>query len=626
MVLRRKISKIISYVVTTIIFIIGAGSIAGYLLKLDGFLGIVSIKAMNPFTAICFIFLAIWLFAYLAKSRIAKITHVFAAAVILIIGLLKFMELTGFSNIQFDRWLFYDQLNTEESFKSIAPNSALLLILCGFVVLNAYRVSKAILLLNDIVKVTGFLVSYLAIIGYIYNLEITYKMGDFLPMSLSATIAYIAFFTATLIEMPPGNFMKVAGSGFAGGRMARKAIPLILLIPLFFGYLRLMGEKAQLFETTYGTALESAFMVFLVLAFVYLYARRLNEEDKKRLTAEIQIAESEQKYRTLVNALREGVIYFDTVGNISFCNRSFSTLSGYAEEEIKGSSVFELFVKDELQEKYLDRLHNTVKGQSEVFEDNVKTKDGRNVWVSISASPVYNDKGELIAALATVVNVTDKRKQLEDIEAFSASAAHDLNAPLARIEMIALLLIESTDQQLDEENIELLKAIAGITSSMRGLLRDLLQFSKLGVTEITKLDVDINLLVSEVVKMNIHINSKAKVTIHNLPSLQADKVMLRQVLTNLVSNALKYSANKENPEIEIGCLKEGEIIYVKDNGAGFNMADAHKLFAAFQRLHIEFEGNGLGLPIVKRIIEKHGGNIWAESAPGAGATFFFTLS
>jgi PAS domain S-box-containing protein len=369
--------------------------------------------------------------------------------------------------------------------------------------------------------------------------------------------------------------------------------------------------------------------VLTILVFVFLYARRLNIQDRKRMEAETQIADSERKYRTLVYALREGVVYYDAKGIISFCNRSFSELSGYTEEEIKGKSVFDFFTKQEQKDKYRKLLENSDDGlKSEIYEENVRTKNGDSIWVSISARAVFNENEEMVAALSTIVDITDRKQQMEDIEAFSASAAHDINAPLARIEMIAMLLIDSTDGQLDEESLGMLKAITDVTSNMRSLLKDLLQFSKLGINSIKKDSINTTSLIKEVVDANKHLNPKATVTINALPSLYADKPMLKQVFTNLVSNALKYSSNKDNPAVEIGSFENNGlmVIYVKDNGAGFDMKDAHKLFAAFQRLHIEFEGNGLGLPIVRRIIEKHGGKIWAEGMPGEGATFYFTLT
>lgn len=628
MVAQRKISQKFSLFVTAIFFVNGIVAFIGYWLNSAFKIRWAGLESMNPVTALCFVLSGSWLFFYQKRAKIAKGLHPYVCSIILLSGLFKVIEYTNILNINFDKWLFYGLLNSNEYFKPLPPIAALLLILCGIVILFGYRQSKGIRLFDDILKIAGFLVSYLAIIGYIFHLEIVYKIGDFDPLAIGTAIGYMCFFTVALIEMPPGDLMKIIGSGHIGGTMARRAIPVVLLIPLVFGYLRLIGEKDALFDPTYGTALETAFMVFLVLVFVFIYARRLNQQDKIRSNAEWLTIESEKRYRTLVNALREGVVYYDNNGIISFCNQSFSNLTGYTGDEIKGKSIFDLFIQEDLREKYKKRLEAGGIGVSDVFEENIKTSDGNNIWVSISASPVYNDNGEMIAALSTVVDITERKKQIEDIEAFSASAAHDLNAPLARIEMIALLLIDSSEGQLDAENVELLEAIAGITSNMRELLRSLLQFSKLGVTGIIKKPVNTKEIVQDIVTANMHINPKAKVRINALPELKADKAMIKQVFTNLIANALKYSSQKETPIVEIGYIDDTgkHIIYVKDNGAGFDMADAPKLFAAFQRLHIEFEGNGMGLPIVKRIIEKHGGKIWAQSKPQEGATFYFTLS
>ena len=624
----KEASKYFSMTVTWLIILVGAAAITGYICNIRLLFGFVGAAAMNPITAIAFIITGTWLILYQTVEKIAKFSFLFVSLVILAIGLLKLLEYFHLSNIRFDTWLFSDAQPSSGAVNEIAPNSAMLLLISGAVIANVYSRSRALLFVNDVLRVAGFMVAYLAIIGYIYDLELAYKIGTFAPLALNTAIGYLAFFTVALMQMPPGNFMKVIGSEYTGGRMARQAIPVILIIPLFFGYLKLLGERAELYKSSYGTALESAFMALVVLGFVYVYASRLNWQEKKRNKAELLTAESEKKYKTLVSALREGIIYYDTAGKVLFCNASFSKITGYTEEDIRGRPISELMRQPDKNEKILDRIKDRAAGVSEVYEENLKMKDGNNVWVSISSSPVYNENGDQIGALSTVVDISERRKQIEDIEAFSASAAHDLNSPLARIEMIAMLLIESTDQQLDDENISLLKAIAGITSNMRGLLKDLLQFSKLGVSNITKTQVDINKVAREQVENNRDIAPQATVQIHQLPDSEADRTMVQQVFANLISNALKYSSKKENPCVEIGAIKNGEkdVYYVKDNGAGFDMAEAHKLFAAFQRLHIDYEGHGLGLPIVKRIIEKHGGKIWAESKPGEGATFYFTLS
>ncbi len=611
-----------------VLFSIGTLKICSYAFNITNLPGSNAQGVINPITAICFMSIGVWLFLYMLTVQVAKRLQPIVTVIVLAASILKLAELLGISPLQIDRYIFPESLNAAEGFVSIAPNSALLLLLCGVILFNVYKQGHISRLLSDICKITGFLISYLAIIGYIYNFEQVYRVGNYVPMALNTAIGYICYFTAALLAMPPGKFMQLVWSAYAGGRMSRRAIPLVLVLPMALGYLRLMGEELLLFDPSYGTALESSAIVFFILTFVFLYARRLNIQDRKRIAAEQQITESERKYRTLVNALREGVVYYDTKGIISFCNRSFSELSGFTDEEVRGRSVFDFFVKEEQKEKYRNLLENPDNTQkSEIYEENVRRKNGDYIWVSISARPVFNDEGEMIAALSTIVDISERKKQLEDIEAFSASAAHDINAPLARIEMIAMLLIESTEGQLDEESLELLQAIAGITSNMRGLLRDLLQFSKLGASAIEKSSVDTEAIVKEITAANMHLNPKAEVKVNSLPTLLADKGMLKQVFANLIGNALKYSANKEKPVVEIGCeQKDGStVIYVKDNGAGFDMKDSQKLFAAFQRLHVEFEGTGLGLPIVRRIVEKHGGKIWAHGVPQEGAAFYFTL-
>jgi two-component system sensor histidine kinase/response regulator len=165
---------------------------------------------------------------------------------------------------------------------------------------------------------------------------------------------------------------------------------------------------------------------------------------------------------------------------------------------------------------------------------------------------------------------------------------------------------------------------------MNNLIDDLLHFSRLGKKELIKSEVDIEKVVQGVITdLGSSSPHKAQFKLHELPPIHADYSLLTQVWVNLISNAIKYSSKKENPSIEIGSLrKENEVVYyIKDNGAGFNMKYADKLFGVFQRFHkpTEFEGTGVGLALVHRIINRHGGTIWAESAVNEGATFYFSL-
>lgn len=222
----------------------------------------------------------------------------------------------------------------------------------------------------------------------------------------------------------------------------------------------------------------------------------------------------------------------------------------------------------------------------------------------------------------------------KELEAFTYSVSHDLRAPLRAINGFAQILKEDYQKNLDEQGGRIIKTITENALKMATLIDSLLTLSRLGKTELRKNEVDMNSLVAEVLKElseNQNLSPKAKVAKKELPNISGDKQLLRQVFINLVSNAIKYSAKKDIPEIEIG-YKNGKtqneiVYYVKDNGAGFNMNYSNKLFGVFQRLHndLEFEGIGIGLAIVKRIVGRHGGKAWAEGEVDRGAIFYVAL-
>ncbi|NDC42022.1 MAG: PAS domain S-box protein [Chitinophagia bacterium] len=610
-----------------LVFVSGALAIIGYLFHIPALYAAGTNATLNPFTAICFMAIGNWMYLVVFQREVSRLLYYPVVAITYGISLLKLAEMSGIFPIHFDQYFFLRALNNNEPFDGISPPSALLLLFCAITLTFFYSRNKAILLLADIFKIVGFLTAYLVVVGYVFNAMAPLYQAQIPTMAFNTAITYVVFYAFTLVGFPHGAILQVFDAPYIGGSIARRTAPFILVIPVIAGYLYLLAESNEKAEPMFATALLVLFSVFLTLLYVYLLANRLNKQDLLKHQAEQKVAESEERHRTLLAALREGIVYYNDAGTVLYCNDAFSQLTGYTTAQILGGSIFDLFIRDEDTEKYRARMQDRKAGISEVFEDKIKTKAGEYKWVSISACPVRNEKGEVIAALSTLVDITEKKKQLEDIEAFSASAAHDLNAPLARIEMIAMLMLETAEDQLDTDNLDLLKAIAGITYNMRNMLRDLLNFSKLGIAGIKKDKIDTGQLVADAVAATRFMNEKAVVTIGELPPLHGDEVMIRQVLVNLIGNALKYSAHREQPRVDIGSSNEQgrQVIFVKDNGAGFNMEQYHKLFAAFQRLHVEFEGNGLGLPIVKRIVEKHGGNIWAEGIEGQGATFYFSL-
>jgi light-regulated signal transduction histidine kinase (bacteriophytochrome) len=221
----------------------------------------------------------------------------------------------------------------------------------------------------------------------------------------------------------------------------------------------------------------------------------------------------------------------------------------------------------------------------------------------------------------------------KDMESFTYSAYHDLRSPLIAILGFSRVLLEDHGKKFDDEVKELLGIIMKNAAKMEQLIRDLLRFSRISSKDVEMNDdeIDMGALLEEVYEELSPVMGERKIDLEVRPLLpsKGDKSMLKQVLLNLLSNAVKYTSPVESARIEVGCVKQGseKVYYVKDNGVGFDMQYSDKLFGLFSRLHgtNEFEGTGIGLAIIKRIIEKHGGRVWAKSSLNEGATFYFPL-
>jgi light-regulated signal transduction histidine kinase (bacteriophytochrome) len=237
----------------------------------------------------------------------------------------------------------------------------------------------------------------------------------------------------------------------------------------------------------------------------------------------------------------------------------------------------------------------------------------------------------------STLKVQETNRQLEaankELEAFSYSVSHDLRAPMRHIEGFAGLLAKNVGANLDDNGRRYLTTISGAAKRMGRLIDDLLSFSRTGRSELNQSLVDQDALVAAVLRDGRYggVGRPIEWQIAPLPRVRADAAMLRQVWSNLLENAVKYSGKSENPRIEIGTSVDAkfgdQVFFVRDNGVGFDMQYVDKLFGVFQRLHSvsEFEGTGIGLANVRRIVARHGGRTWAEGTIGKGATIYFSL-
>ncbi len=289
-------------------------------------------------------------------------------------------------------------------------------------------------------------------------------------------------------------------------------------------------------------------------------------------------------------------------------------------------------------------------------ERRLVTKDGTSRWSQVSANPIYNTRGNLIAAYLVLYDITERKRaeaeiqnlnadleqrvrdrtlQLEtsnkELEAFSYSISHDLRAPLRGIDGWSMALLEDYGAQLDEQAHVYLDRVRSETQHLGHLIDDMLQLSRLTRAEMLKEPVDLSALAQSIVERLQQDEPQRQVEFDIQSGLTAegDANLLEAVLVNLLGNAFKFTTKQAEARIEFGQTEsQGQrAFFVRDNGAGFDMAYAKKLFGAFQRMHkaTEFPGTGIGLATVQRIIHRHGGRIWAEAEVNHGATFYFTL-
>jgi PAS domain S-box-containing protein len=339
----------------------------------------------------------------------------------------------------------------------------------------------------------------------------------------------------------------------------------------------------------------------------------------------------------------------DPQGRITFVNDKFCTISKYSRAELLGQD-HRILNSGYHPKEFMRKLWETI-GRGKVWKGEIKNKakDGSLYWVDATIVPFLDEHGKPRQYVAIRTDITERKAAEEtirrwnsdleqrvaartaDLEAFAYSISHDLRAPLRGMAGFVRLLQEDHALELTPEARHKLARIHENARKMEQLVSGLLELARTSRQLIQKQKVSPATVVERALEELRAEQANRNVTIStgHLPACQADPMLLHQVFTNLLSNALKYTRHRDPAVIEVGARKEQGpcVYYIKDNGAGFEMEYAHKLFGVFQRLHRdeEFEGTGVGLAIVQRIIHRHGGRVWAEAEPEKGAAFYFTL-
>jgi PAS domain S-box-containing protein len=379
----------------------------------------------------------------------------------------------------------------------------------------------------------------------------------------------------------------------------------------------------------------------------------------ERKQSENALKESERSLREAQTVAHLGSFVWDLSTDLWKSSEILDEIFGIDENYSRSFDGWSNIVHPEMRDLMRNYVKDEVLGKKHKFNKEyqiTRQNDGNVLWVHGLAELEYDPEGKPVKLIGSIIDITDRKQveyevkklnaelenrviertaQLEaansELQAFAYSVSHDLRAPLRAINGFSKFVLEDYSSKLDSEGQRLIFQIRSNTQKMDRLITDILALSKVTRSEHKKSKVDMAKMALSMLNeaASPEIQKHIKFIIGELPECFADPTYIKQVWINLISNAIKFSSLKLKPEIKIGgYIKNGfRIYYVRDNGVGFNPEYSNKLFGVFQRLHKsdEFEGTGVGLAIVQRIIHRHGGTVWAEGKEGKGATFYFSL-
>jgi PAS domain S-box-containing protein len=380
----------------------------------------------------------------------------------------------------------------------------------------------------------------------------------------------------------------------------------------------------------------------------------LKSEIDERKRAETLTQKIEERFRLLVEGVKDyAILMLDPRGKVISWNEGAKHIEGYEASEILGRDISTFFPEEDRKERPSLLLKTAVRdGRSEEQGWRIR-KDGSRYWASVVITALKDPEGTLYGFAKITRDMSEQKKREEELqmlanelerrllelhivhkelESFSYSVSHDLRAPLRHIDGFVDLLRTEIRDALGEKSLHYLNVISESARRMALLIDELLVFSRMGRVEMRATTVETESVVRDSIR-SLEMDAKGRVIdwrIGPLPEIRADPTLLGLVFTNLISNALKYTRTRGEAVIEIGCVPENNheaCFFVRDNGVGFDMKYQEKLFGVFQRLHRteDFEGVGIGLANVRRIVQRHGGRTWAEGAVDRGATFYFTI-
>lgn len=630
-------------VLVAIAFLIGLMSLIGWQFDIR-FLKrpIPGLAAMNPTTAMCFIlctssFILITSNPVYDKAR--RVGYVLAW-LLLAISIAILVDVVLPSHFDIDLIFMAEKLQAEENLTSLsrmAPNTAANFLFASIILLLPYN-RKATTIAQVLSLLIG-LIAMFSILGYAYHVGEFYGLLKYIPMALHTAVCFFLFALSVLLYTVDKQLMKEIAKPHTGGVIGRLFIPFALIIPFMLGMIFMFLYGLYNFSVEFGIAslTLSIIIVFVMLIWYMVYS--LNEKDKLHKAAEEEVKVAYSVLQSSIESFKEIMIFsIDKEYRYLNFNSAFAwaTHAAYNTKVEKGMSMLKSISVPEDQQKAKANCDRALSGESHTIIQ--EYGEVKKAYYETRYNPMLDNSGSVIGVTVLSADVTARKAAEEEIlelnkelESFSYSVSHDLRAPLRSISGYASILMEDYQEKLDDEGKRVINVISSNTAKMSQLIDDLLNFSRLGRKPVSKAIFNPEPGLRSIIDTQLDTIDKDRLEIRigDLRDLYGDSALLHHVFLNLFSNAIKYSMKKKNPVVEIYSIQnELEVIYtVKDNGAGFDMQYANKLFAVFQRLHTakEFKGTGVGLAIASKIIAKHGGKIWAKGEVDKGAEFNFSL-
>ena len=622
---------------------------------------------MNPVTALGHLTLAgiVWWWGLSDRpGPVQRVARVAGAALVLVGAYQTLALLTGWVP-RLDLFMFrgqvLDAVVRGGAGVSIETSTSFALLGLGLVLVGKGLGSLRGVAPWEVPVLLGCLVAFFSLVRYAYaSFPWSVEVAAYFPMAPNTALAFLAASIALLATLPGGVVAARFGGSSVSSTALRRLMAGTVVALTVGGALRVEAERRGIMGATFGTSLLATVGVLVAGLLLWRQTARLEEAevDLRSLLAARQA--SETIARALFDLAPEGLLLVDDEGRIRRGNEEMETLTGYRLDELVGRTVESLVPERWRQHHAAHRRGFMEKPARRAMgnrgELGVLRKDGEEVAVEIALAPLeqFGDP-QVIVAFKDVTHRQAMRRDLEDrarlledtnreLKAFSYSVSHDLRAPLRGIHGFCQILVEDYGDSLPREAQRYLGVVQESSVKMGLLIDNLLDFARLGQAPLRRRRVCLSELVRASFQECLSSSAgagagteqgtepprKAELEVGALPECQADPALLKQAVFNLISNAVKFSRDVERPVVEVGCTEDETgtpVYFVRDNGVGFDPRYADKLFGVFQRLHRdeEFEGTGVGLALAQRVIHRHHGRIWAESEPGKGATFYFTL-